>query len=290
MNIFNLSFGKDSMATLILTVENNIPIDRVMYCDIKFSPDMSGEHPIMAAWIPTAEKRLHELFGITVEHAYSGISFSEQFYTKKKRIGTKHYGEIYGFPYLISAWCNRVLKTDAIAHYLHQFGKQPITQFVGIAYDEPKRWLRMNSKETELRKYRSLLVEQKLTEQDTFSICQNYGLLSPLYDFDGIYRGGCWFCPKQSIADLYSLWKNYPDLYSTLLSMENDSRTTFKPNQNLYLLKKRFENGYIPRRTKRSPLIKSKKTKQRGSIPDFFAVSGRESGTAFAEVKGKNYC
>ena len=290
MNIFNLSFGKDSMATLILAVENNIPIDRVMYCDIKFSPDMSGEHPIMAAWIPTAEKRLHELFGITVEHAYSGISFSEQFYTKKKRIGTKHYGEIYGFPYLISAWCNRVLKTDAIAHYLNQFGKQPITQFVGIAYDEPKRWLRMNSKETELRKYRSLLVEQKLTEQDTFSICQNYGLLSPLYDFDGIYRGGCWFCPKQSIADLYSLWKNYPDLYSTLLSMENDSRTTFKPNQNLYLLKKRFENGYIPRRTKRSPLIKSKKTKQRGSIPDFFAVSGRESGTAFAEVKGKNYC
>ena len=290
MNIFNLSFGKDSMATLILAVENNIPIDRVMYCDIKFSPDMSGEHPIMATWIPTAEKRLHELFGITVEHAYSGISFSEQFYTKKKRIGTKHYGEIYGFPYLISAWCNRVLKTDAIAHYLHQFGKQPITQFVGIAYDEPKRWLRMNSKETELRKYRSLLVEQKLTEQDTFSICQNYGLLSPLYDFDGIYRGGCWFCPKQSIADLYSLWKNYPDLYSTLLSMENDSRTTFKPNQNLYLLKKRFENGYIPRRTKRSPLIKSKKTKQRGSIPDFFAVSGRESGTAFAEVKGKNYC
>ena len=129
---------------------------------------MSGEHPIMAAWIPTAVKRLHELFGITVEHAYSGISFSEQFYTKKKRIGTKHYGEIYGFPYLISAWCNRVLKTDAIAHYLHQFGKQPITQFVGIAYDEPKRWLRMNSKETELRKYRSLLVEQKLTEQDTF--------------------------------------------------------------------------------------------------------------------------
>ena len=24
--------------------------------------------------------------------------------------------------------------------------------------------------------------------------------------------------------------------------------------------------------------------------PNFFAVSGRESGTAFAEVKGQNYC
>ena len=287
MNIFNLSFGKDSMATLILAIENNIPIDRVMYCDIKFSPDMSGKHPIMAAWIPTVEKRLHELFGITVEHAYSGISFCEQFYTKKKRIGTKHYGEIYGFPYLISAWCNRVLKTDAIAHYLHQFGKQPITQFVGIAYDEPKRWLRMNSKETELRKYRSLLVEQKLTEQDTFSICQNYRLLSPLYDFDGIYRGGCWFCPKQSIADLYSLWKNYLDLYSTLLSMENDSRTTFKPNQNLYLLKKRFENGYIPRRTKLSPLIKSKKQNNEVLSPIFLPFQAGSLAQRSRKSRGK---
>ena len=34
MNIFNLSFGKDSMATLILAAEQGIPIDRVMYCDI----------------------------------------------------------------------------------------------------------------------------------------------------------------------------------------------------------------------------------------------------------------
>lgn len=44
MNIFNLSFGKDSMATLILAAEQGIPIDRVMYCDIRFSPEISGEH------------------------------------------------------------------------------------------------------------------------------------------------------------------------------------------------------------------------------------------------------
>lgn len=45
MNIFNLSFGKDSMATLILAAEQGIPIDRVMYCEIKFNAEISGEHP-----------------------------------------------------------------------------------------------------------------------------------------------------------------------------------------------------------------------------------------------------
>lgn len=57
MNVFNLSFGKDSMATLILAAEQGIPIDRVMYCDIRFNEEISGEHPLMAKWIPTAEKR-----------------------------------------------------------------------------------------------------------------------------------------------------------------------------------------------------------------------------------------
>lgn len=96
MNIFNLSFGKDSMATLILAAEQGIPIDRVMYCDIRFNNEISGEHPLMAKWIPTAEKRLKELFGITVDHAYSGVSFEEQFYKKHTRGKFEQYS--YGFP------------------------------------------------------------------------------------------------------------------------------------------------------------------------------------------------
>ena len=112
MNIFNLSFGKDSMATLILAAEQGIPIDHVMYCEIKFNDEISGEHPLMAEWIPTAEKRLKELFGITVDHAYSGVSFEEQFY-KVKQKGNR-VGDRYGFPYVIGAWCNGILKLGAI--------------------------------------------------------------------------------------------------------------------------------------------------------------------------------
>lgn len=101
MNIFNLSFGKDSMATLLLAIEQGIQIDHVMYCDIRFNDEISGEHPIMAEWIPAAEERLKELFGITVDHAYSGISFEQHFYTRKT--AGKHIGEVYGFPHVIDA-------------------------------------------------------------------------------------------------------------------------------------------------------------------------------------------
>jgi 3'-phosphoadenosine 5'-phosphosulfate sulfotransferase (PAPS reductase)/FAD synthetase len=248
MNIFNLSFGKDSMATLILAAEQGIPIDRVMYCEIKFNDEISGEHPLMAEWIPTAERRLKELFGITVDHAYSGVSFEEQFYKVKQK--GNHAGDRYGFPYVVGAWCNDRLKLGAISKYQAQFGNNRITQFVGIAYDEPIRWERMKKKETEKCKYRSLLVEQNLTEQDAFEICKRYDLLSPIYSVDGIYRGGCWFCPKQCLADLHSLWKNYPKLWQKLCDIEPESHNTFKPNCTLAELQARFENGYIPKRKK----------------------------------------
>lgn len=250
MNIFSLSFGKDSMATLLLAIEQGIPIDHVMYCDIRFSDEISGEHPIMAEWIPEAEHILKNKFGITVEHAFS-ISYFEQFFRVKHRGGLA--GQIYGFPFTLGAWCNRSLKVDAINFYLRKFKGVSITQFVGIAYDEPIRWERMAKKETVNCKYKSLLYEQKKIEQDAFQICEKYGLLSPIYKSDDeIYRGGCWFCPKQCISDLYSLWKNYPEYYKKLVELEPYSlHNKFKPDGNLSDYAKRFENGYIPQRRKK---------------------------------------
>ena len=191
MNIFNLSFGKDSMATLLLALEQGVKVDRVMYVDIRFDSEISGEHPIMAEWIPTAEKILREKFGIVVDHAYSGVTYCEQFYREKTK--GKHIGDKYGFPHIIGAWCNDRLKVKAIQKYMAQFKGQEITHFVGIAADEPKRWARMQAKETGRVKYRSLLVGQNLTEQDAVAICKQYNLLSHTYGVDGIFRGGVGF-------------------------------------------------------------------------------------------------
>lgn len=253
MNVFSLSFGKDSMATLILAAEQGIPIDRVLYVDIKFNDEISGEHPIMAEWIPTAEKRLKELFDVTVDHGYCGYTFYDEFYKQKKK--GNWIGELRGFPLVQGAWCND-MKRVAIRKYYKQFN-EPIVEALGIAYDEPKRWERALLRKTLSRIPRSLLVEQKLTEQNAFEICKRYDLLSPMYSVDGIYRGGCWFCPKQCMADLWSLWKNYPNLFQKLVELEKDSRiiTKFKPDGNPSEYAERFENGYIPKRKVKSKFV-----------------------------------
>lgn len=93
------------------------------------------------------------------------------------------------------------------------------------------------------------MFENEITEKQAFEICKKYNLVSPVYSRGG-FRGGCWFCVKQCMADLYELYKFYPDYFNMLLELEKDSFNTFKPNLTLMELKERFDNGYIPQRRK----------------------------------------
>lgn len=110
--VLSLSFGKDSMAMLIEVLKRKLPLDYVIFCDIKFNSEISGEHPLMSQWIPKAEKILKDKFGVEVIHLTAKKNFTEQFYTVKEK--GNRIGLLYGFPYTIGAWCNGRLKLDPI--------------------------------------------------------------------------------------------------------------------------------------------------------------------------------
>ena len=229
--VASLSFGKDSMAMLIKIKELGLPLDEVIYVDIMFDDDTSGETPEMASFITKAEKILKEKFNVEVTHL-RGVTFKEQFYKIKQR--GKHIGDNYGFPYTIGAWCNDRLKMQPIKEYLRK-QKEQVIQYVGIAYDEPKRYERLNH-ETHI----APLYDLKITEKEAMAICEKYDLVSPIYKTS--FRGGCWFCPKQRLSQLKWLYKEHNDLWNILKDMEKDSFNTFKPNVTLKDLEERFKN------------------------------------------------
>ena len=229
--VASLSFGKDSMAMLIKIKELGLPLDEVIYVDIMFDDDTSGETPEMASFITKAEKILKEKFNIEVTHL-RGVTFKEQFYKVKQR--GNHIGDNYGFPYTIGSWCNDRLKMQPIKEYMRK-QKDQIIQYVGIAYDEPERYERLNH-ETHI----TPLYDLKITEAEAMEICEKYDLLSPIYKTS--FRGGCWFCPKQRLSQLKWLYQEHNDLWNILRDMEKDSFNTFKPNTTLKDLEERFEN------------------------------------------------
>lgn len=230
--IASCSFGKDSLAMLIKIKELGLPLDEVIYCDIRFDDEScSGEMPLMRDFIPKAEKILKDRFNIEVKHLTYKRTFKEQFYTVKQR--GNHKGDNYGFPYVIGSWCNSRLKIEPIKNYLKTID-EPVIQYVGIAYDEPKRYERLNH-ETHI----APLYDLKITEQEALEICKKYDLLSPIYETS--FRGGCWFCPKQSLKQLRNLYHDYPELFNTLKEMEKDSVNTFRPKTTLKDLEERFK-------------------------------------------------
>lgn len=236
--VLSLSFGKDSMAMLLEIIKRKLPLDYVIFCDIKFNNEISGEHPLMTEWIPQAEKILKDKFNIDVIHLTAKKNFTEQFYTIKKK--GNHIGDLYGFPYTIGAWCNGRLKLDPVNKFMKQF--KCVTEYVGIASDEPKRLERYKKLETKNHKYITL-ADFNITENQAYTICEKENLLSPKYK--NSFRGGCWFCPKQSMADLYNLWKDYRKYFDMLENMEKDSFNSFKPNLTLKQIREKFESGKV---------------------------------------------
>ena len=56
-----MSFGKDSLATILLAKEHGEPLDEAVYCEVMFDKDISGEVPehrdfIYGRAIPTLER------------------------------------------------------------------------------------------------------------------------------------------------------------------------------------------------------------------------------------------
>lgn len=240
--VLSLSFGKDSMAMLIEIMKRKLPLDYVIFCDIRFNKDISAEHPLMAEWIPQAEKIIKDKFGIDVIHLNSGTTFYDMFHKKKTR--GNNIGQNYGFPYLTGGgWCNSELKVNPIKkfikHILKEYGA--VTEYIGIAKDEPKRLERYKELETKNHKYITL-ADLDIDELQAFEICKEHNLLSPKYT--NSFRSGCWFCNRQSLGDLRDLWKDYPDYFNMLEQMEQGNYNLFRNDKvPLKIRRLQFEKG-----------------------------------------------
>ena len=213
-HIASCSFGKDSIATILLALENNEPLDRVVFCEVMFdhSRNISGEIPEHIEWIYSTAIPKLESMGVKVDVVKSERDYL-YFFTNAVG-GGRFEGKIYGFPIGGRCLINRDCKVAPIKRYLAEMAgscrkvRKNIVQYIGIALDEPKRLERLGGNKI------SLLAKYGYTEEMARAKCEQYGLLSPIYSFSS--RGGCWFCPNQSIGQFCDLRRRHPELWEEL--------------------------------------------------------------------------
>lgn len=69
LHIASCSFGKDSIATILLALENNEPLDRVVFAEVMFDHErgISGEIPEHIEWIYSYAIHKLENMGVKVD-------------------------------------------------------------------------------------------------------------------------------------------------------------------------------------------------------------------------------
>lgn len=221
MTIQSWSGGKDSTASIILEHIHGLPKSRIVFCEVMFdhAREISGELPEHIDFINNVAIPKFESWGYTVDVIRSNSDYMQEFYHKVvKTKNTERIGKYSGF--FIGGMCagNDRLKMRPIRSYRKQYPNA--TYIVGIAVDEPKRLERIKPTD------RSLLAEYGYTERMAYDLCKKHGLLSPIYSSKS--RGGCWFCPNQSIAQFAELKELHPELWDELRKMAAEPNTVSK--------------------------------------------------------------
>ena len=190
------SGGKDSTCAVLIHLEAGHKVKAVNY-----TPMFTEEIPLLLKdhyeFIQNTAERFRDM-GAEV-YMVTGMTYYDYVLRRKTKGANK--GEIMGFPYFIPRMCKfkyfskiKALKSCDVGYYDYED--------IGIAYDEEKRQSQLNEK------LRSTLVEHKITEKQATEICQNYDLLSPLYQH--YKRDGCTLCPNAPKREREQWFREFP--------------------------------------------------------------------------------
>ena len=139
------SFGKDSLATVLLALQHGEPLDGVIYSEVMFdnARGISGEDPKHIKWINEVGIPKLESMGVNVIRLRSERDYVSYF-TKIKRKSGLFEGKFYGFPIAGACQMNGHAKIKVIRDFLKEQRKQyDVVEYVGIAIDETVRLSRL---------------------------------------------------------------------------------------------------------------------------------------------------
>ncbi len=235
-NVVSFSGGKDSTAMLLRLLEENRPVDEILFCDTGM------EFPAMYSHLD----QLEQYIGRPITRTKADYSFAYYFaQVPIKRGNLEGFVEKYGRNYTGNSWpgprmrwCTSLLKDAPRERHLRTLRENyEVYQYVGIAADEEYRLQRKNNQREDTF---HPLVEWGMTEADCLKYCYDHG-----FDWDGLYeifhRVSCWCCPLQSLSELRKLHDYFPELWSQMREWDDMTFRKFRADYSVRELEIRFD-------------------------------------------------
>ena len=226
-HIASVSFGKDSLAMLLRLLEENKPLDEVVFYDTGM--EFKAIYNIRDKIIEILKEK-----NIKFTELKPKCEFCYKMFNKpvKAKNGTTHYGY---------SWCGgrcRWGTTEKLVA-LEKYCKGAV-EYVGIAVDEPKRL----EKERKGNK-QFPLAEWNMTEKECLQYCYDKGynwLEDGIELYSILDRVSCWCCANKNLKELKNYYLYLPTYWEKLKQLQSKTDRPFKYNKyTIFDLEEKFK-------------------------------------------------
>lgn len=230
--IASVSFGKDSLAMLLRLLEENYPLDAVVFYDTGMEFD---------AIYRIRDKVIQQLVKHGVE--YVELYPDEPFLYSMLEREIKYRGrDGYHYGY---GWCGGVcrwhtsMKLKSINRYKQSLN-DTVVDYVGIAFDEEYRFEKAKREDKRLP-----LVEWQMTEKDCLLYCYERGwnwLENGMDLYNILDRVSCWCCKNKNLKELRNIYEFLPEYWDKLKDLQRQIPEPMKgTGKSIFDLQRRFE-------------------------------------------------
>lgn len=226
--IASISFGKDSLAMLLILIEKKFPLDEVVFYDTGM--EFQAIYYIRDKILPLLKENNIKYVELNPDKPFE--------YSMFEKPVKKHNGTI-GKGY---SWCGGRCRwgTTEKLKAIEKYCKNNY-QYVGIAYDEPRRL------EKERKGHKLFpLADLKMTEKDCLDYCYSKGYFweeNGIRLYDILDRVSCWCCANKNLKELRNYYKFLPKYWNRLKEFQKRTSRAFKNNKcTVFELEERFKN------------------------------------------------
>lgn len=228
--IASVSFGKDSLAMLLVLIEENWPLDEVIFYDTGM--EFQAIYDIRDKVKENLKEKDIKFTELKPEYDFRWKMF-------EKPVNGRN-GLHYGY-----SWCGARCRwgTSDKLNTIRKYSKDCI-EYVGIAADETTRL----SKERKGHKIFPLAIKG-MTEKDCLEYCYKRGFfweeqtrngIVRLYDI--LDRVSCWCCANKNLKELYAMYKYLPEYWNGLKDLQSRTDRPMKgQGKSVFELEERFK-------------------------------------------------
>jgi len=204
--IASLSYGKDSLAMVLLLIEKGYPLDEVVFYDTGM--EFRAIYDIRDKMLPIFEAHAIKCTELTPENPFLYDMLERPVCSKQKG---NHNG--YG-------WCGGVCRwgTTRKIQAVDKYANAATSYYIGIAADEQSRIDRLISPKV------APLAEWGMTEADCLQYCYDKGFFweeNGVRLYDILSRVSCWCCANKNRKELKNIYLHLPEYWERLKGLQS---------------------------------------------------------------------